>query len=214
MEKLLEWVWQITCYLIFITVLMNLLPKKSYEKYIRLFAGMILILLVIKPVTGAFSLDEKLAFLFENITFQEEAEEFRHQLSDMERGQLYALVDQYENQVEEDVTAMAGAMGVQVRKTEVEVDRNPEGGSYGKILSIIIEVTEEGEKEKEGGITPVKPVEISISRGEGDSSSREDNRPAFASPVKARPEEEKALKRRIADYYGMEERYVEIQWKD
>ena len=214
MEKLLEWVWQITCYLIFITVLMNLLPKKSYEKYIRLFAGMILILLVIKPVTGAFRLDEKLVLLFENITFQEEAEEFRRQLSDMEKEQLYALVDQYENQVGEDVTAMAGAMGVKVSEAKVEVDRNPDGDSYGRILSIVIQVTEDKEAEKEDGIAPVEPVEISISREEGEPSSPEDNRPAFASPEKARPEEEKALKRRIADYYGMEERYVEIKWKD
>lgn len=214
MEKLLEWVWQITCYLIFITVLMNLLPKKSYEKYIRLFAGMILILLVIKPVTGAFRLDEKMALLFENITFQEEAEEFRRQLSHMEKERLHALVDQYENQAEKDVAAMAEAAGLRVSEVNVEVDRNPEEDSYGRILSIVIEVTENRKAERENGIVSVEPVEISISGEELGTSSQEDNRPAFASPIKARPEEEKALKRRIADYYGMEERHVEIQWKD
>ena len=51
MEYLLEWAWQIICCLIFITVLSNLLPKTGYEKYIRLFSGMVLILLILKPVT-------------------------------------------------------------------------------------------------------------------------------------------------------------------
>ena len=46
MEYLLEWAWQIICCLIFITVLSNLLPKTGYEKYIRLFSGMVLILLI------------------------------------------------------------------------------------------------------------------------------------------------------------------------
>ena len=34
------------------TVVTNLLPDKKYEKYFRLFAGMVLILLVLKPFTG------------------------------------------------------------------------------------------------------------------------------------------------------------------
>ena len=46
MEGLYEWIRNITYYLIFMTVVTNLLPDKKYEKYFRLFAGMVLILLV------------------------------------------------------------------------------------------------------------------------------------------------------------------------
>ena len=46
MEELFNWIRNITYYLIFITVVGNLLPDKKYEKYIKLFAGMVLILLV------------------------------------------------------------------------------------------------------------------------------------------------------------------------
>ena len=47
MEGLYEWIRNITYYLIFMTVVTNLLPDKKYEKYFRLFAGMVLILLAV-----------------------------------------------------------------------------------------------------------------------------------------------------------------------
>ena len=83
MEGLYEWIRNITYYLIFMTVVTNLLPDKKYEKYFRLFAGMVLILLVLKPFTGGLRLDDKLAYYFESISFQKEASELSSQLTDM-----------------------------------------------------------------------------------------------------------------------------------
>lgn len=52
MTAVYEWVRNITYYMIFITVVGNLLADSKYEKYLRFFAGIILILLVLKPLTG------------------------------------------------------------------------------------------------------------------------------------------------------------------
>ena len=41
MEILYGWVRNITGYFLFLAVLDNLIPEKKYEKYIRLFAGMV-----------------------------------------------------------------------------------------------------------------------------------------------------------------------------
>lgn len=52
MEGIYRWVSNIVYYLIFVTIITNLLPAGKYEKYLRLFAGCILILLVLQPLTG------------------------------------------------------------------------------------------------------------------------------------------------------------------
>lgn len=59
MEGIYRWVSNIVYYLIFVTIITNLLPAGKYEKYLRLFAGCILILLVLQPLTGGLRLDEK-----------------------------------------------------------------------------------------------------------------------------------------------------------
>lgn len=60
MEGIYRWVSNIVYYLIFVTIITNLLPAGKYEKYLRLFAGCILILLVLQPLTGGLRLDEKI----------------------------------------------------------------------------------------------------------------------------------------------------------
>lgn len=84
MKGILEWVKQIACYMVLVTVLADLLPKKNYEKYFRLFAGLVLILLVIQPVTGPLKLDRQILKMFEGIQYEGMAGEFRQRASEME----------------------------------------------------------------------------------------------------------------------------------
>ena len=207
MEKLLEWVWQITCCLIFITVLANLLPKKCYETYIRLFAGMTLILIVIKPVTESLNLDDKIAVLFETVRFQEEAGEFQRKLSEMEQDRLDKIVKEYRGQVEQETGKMADSLGIEAVKVTAEIEDDPRTAEFGAIRSIEMEVRKKPEKEaNQPLVRPVKPVEI--------SQNTEEGQPASAVPVKADLEKTGVLKSRIEDYYGVEEKNVEIRWKD
>ena len=52
MEAVYGWVKNIIYYMIFLSVVNNLLADSKYGKYIRLFSGMVLILLVVSPFTG------------------------------------------------------------------------------------------------------------------------------------------------------------------
>lgn len=45
----MEYVIRIICFLVFSSVIMNILPDNNYKKYIRLFMGTLLIILVMKP---------------------------------------------------------------------------------------------------------------------------------------------------------------------
>ena len=63
MEWIFQWVKNITYYLVFMSLVSNLLPETRYERYIKLFCGVVFILLVTGPLTAGFKLDRMLARL-------------------------------------------------------------------------------------------------------------------------------------------------------
>lgn len=196
MEELYSWVKNITYYLIFITVAVNLLPNKNYEKYIRLFAGMVLILLVIKPLTGSLRIEDKISRYFEAISFQNEAEELKKDLIGMESSRLDQVILQYEEAVAQDLNQMAQAEGFTPVTTQVRIEGNTEAEEFGRVTGISMVVSLE-QPPKETLVEPVEKVEI----GGHEEVVRENT-------------SLNALHKRVEEYYGLEASYVEIQLKE
>ncbi len=175
MEGVYQWVSSILCFLIFVYGIKALLPSKKYEKYIRFFTGMILILLVIQPVMGGLNLEDRLAYYFENISFQRESEDLKREILGIESKRLERVIEEYEGAVERDVKAMAEGMGFQVERVEVSIEKEQEAQDYGTVTHIRMvlgreegrgEWEEEEEEEKEIGEMirigdiEIEPVEV------------------------------------------------------
>lgn len=214
MDGLYEWVRNITYFLIFMTVITNLLPNKKYEKYIKLFSGMVLVLLVIKPLTGGLKLDQKIAYYFESFSFQKEVDELGTQLLGMEGKRIDNMISQYQKQVGEDMASMAEHAGFTVLNVDVKIDREENSVDFGHIIAVSMAV-DSAVKPQEGkdGIDPieaveaVKPIKIErIDQGEekeSDLADREQRKKETAETI--------ILKRKLAEYYDMEENDIEIQ---
>ena len=52
MNGIYEWIRSVVSFMILMTVIMNLLPDKKYEKYLRLFTGLVFLTLVLAPFSG------------------------------------------------------------------------------------------------------------------------------------------------------------------
>lgn len=196
MEELYGWVKNITCYLIFITVAVNLLPNKKYEKYIRLFAGMVLILLVVKPLTGSLRLEDKISRYFESISFQNEADELKNDLIGMENIRLVKVIEQYQEAVAGDLEQMAQMEGFYPVSTSVTIEGDQEKENFGQVTRISMTVSAETDPQ-ETLVEPVKKVEI----GDRDQVVKENT-------------SLNTLRKRIEEYYGLEGTYVEIQLEE
>jgi len=53
-----DWMENIAFYLVIMVAVMQMIPKSSYQKYIRFFAGMILILMLVGPILKLFGMTE------------------------------------------------------------------------------------------------------------------------------------------------------------
>ncbi|MFT4107958.1 MAG: stage III sporulation protein AF [Lacrimispora sp.] len=209
MENLFEWIRNIAYYLIFITVVSNLLPNKKYEKYIRFFAGMVLILLVLKPVTGGLRLENTMAYYFESISIKKEAGELKGEISAMEDKRLKTLISGYEEAVETDLASMAETSGFGWKEIRAEIDRDQESSTFCHVLKVFMILTVKEEAGETGGVVPVEKVE----RVEEVKITEQETRRS-----EERRQEENlqlsGLRRRIGEYYDLEEQDIEIQVED
>lgn len=88
MDAILGWIKSIVYFSLFLTVLLQLLPNEKYKKYIRFFAGLLMMLLVLKPVFSFFDTDIS-KDVFSDEFYQEQSEEIELDMKELEEGGYY-----------------------------------------------------------------------------------------------------------------------------
>ena len=250
MEAVYGWVKNIIYYMIFLSVVNNLLADSKYGKYIRFFSGMVLILLVVSPFTGGLHLDEQISSMFKSISFQNDTDDLKQDLWGMEERRLDQVIRKYEQAVAADVEAMARAEGFTCTGASVQIDGDRNSSRYGQIEGIGMVISGEKEKEKEKAepdswdYTGSRPVNVDAGRIDsvkvedveleeppkdggmektGDITEREETgdsgeteRPEKTAEAKGAVADKKLnhLTGKVAQYYGLEESDIQIQWKN
>lgn len=77
MQEILELVRYVAVFYLLEQMVLNLLPGKMYEKYVRFYLGLLLVLLLLQPIFGIFRLTEQMdseALMYE---LRQEVEELR-----------------------------------------------------------------------------------------------------------------------------------------
>ena len=73
-EFLKEWIQNITFYFILVTLILQMVPEKTYRKYIQFITGLILILLLKEPVLSLTEFSVSLE------SYQNELQEFEEEI--------------------------------------------------------------------------------------------------------------------------------------
>ncbi|MEE0884455.1 MAG: stage III sporulation protein AF [Faecalimonas sp.] len=80
LDYIYEWMENIAFYMVIVVSAMQMVSGESYKKYIRFFAGMILILLLTGPILKIFGMSE-----FQVTEYQKELEEIENATKYMEQ---------------------------------------------------------------------------------------------------------------------------------
>lgn len=231
MERFYSWIQTIIFYMIFMNFVTSLLPGKAYVRYVRLFMGMVLILLVIRPLTGSLRLDEQMARRFEEISFQNEAGEFQGQLEEIERQRFEAIADEYEKTVSaqaEERLEQNGYSGAEVR---VSVDRERDSAAFGTVKEVEVSVgkaetpksrpeqLKQADQEQEIRQVSIEKNHIQVHLGNKEDSEEggEEEQQELESSGEEHtgdPAAEAGIRKELADFYGLEERHIKIKIRD
>lgn len=90
MEWISGWVRNLAFYFIFLSILMNVIPQGEEKKYIRFFMGLLLVLLLVRPVLAAGRMDQLLEWETLTGQIQQEYNDFS-----MEKKYLELEGEQY-----------------------------------------------------------------------------------------------------------------------
>lgn len=142
MSRIYEWVRSLVFYLILMTMVVNLLPDKKYEKYLQLFVGMVFLMLILSPFANLSGAEAQVAEAFSRLTFQNDAKMLRREIEDAEGARMEKLVEQYRDAIEMDIRRMAEEVGVECRNVEIVVDEEMDGGTFGRVIFVEMTVSD------------------------------------------------------------------------
>ena len=220
MEVITHWAGNIVSYLVFLTVLTGLLPAHKYEKYIRLFAGCILLLIVLKPLTDGLRLEERLNYLFTSLSFENEAGELKREMDEIEVRRRNMVLSQYEAEASKEAVRVAAEAGFSVEKADVELEKDPESEQFASVRSVTVYVAGSGAGMEAGmeaaeleenqssmiEIEKIPPIEISLKQ------EQKQGEPAAAQAVSwMNGEKIWELQQRLASFYQVEADHVEVR---
>lgn len=87
-DVIFQWIQNLVFFLVIVTAVLEMLPQKSYHKYVRFYTGMVLILLLASPILKLFGAEN----LFRDNLKEEEYEQM---LREMEWQQQYFSTEEF-----------------------------------------------------------------------------------------------------------------------
>lgn len=144
MEAVLDWIKRLLYFSVFLTVFMQLLPGESYKKYVRFFAGILLIILAVNPVLTFLSKENFADGILESIAESEETVDMELDMDELQQAQQNYYRYQAEQAVKEVVKEQAEQMELTVGECDVIWSENGE-----QIASITVKFSGKEEEEKD-----------------------------------------------------------------
>ena len=175
MEALFGWVKNIIYFMLFLSVAANLLADAKYEPYIRFFAGLLLILTVVRPFLGGFHLEDQVEGMFRRFSLEAQAEDLEKEMWAMDSRRREEILLHYREAVEADLEGMAREAGV--TSSEIQVEFWEEGEKWGQVRQVNLRLS--GAREalapgREIRVETVRIGEMERQDGPGDASGLDD----------------------------------------
>ena len=200
MDRIWDWIRTLLYFGLFLTILMQLLPHGKYKKYVRFFAGMIFLILVLGPVFELFSDGDILKSAVEKLEYQQEQETVDMDFSYMEQKQQEYYRKQTLASAEKLIAEEADKEGFWLADASIVQEEGSE--AVQSVTLTVRETKEDSAKEEDPDeITAIEAVRIGLSGGE-EEEKKTDSLPASGKAKK--------LQEEIADLFGIQKEQVEI----
>lgn len=216
MEFLFEWVKNLAVCMILFSTILHILPKSHFEKYIRFYTGLLVLILVIRPLLYAFSLDTSLVQKFQHYMEQMEDDSLKRQMEDVDKKRKEGITDQLEDQVKKQVIEQIDFYGkdegVKVSDCQVAFDMEEKSETYGEILRVSLLLEEEKE---EGKIEPPVVIlgeRIEVSVEDVAENEAEEANVTGEMDMEKKDKIEERVRKKVADMISIDQKQVSVSF--
>lgn len=141
-DYILEFARNIIYYMMLVTVIMQLLPESTNKKYVKLYSGLVFILVFFTPLmdlTGkAQEIDVKSMFA----SYEQEVQDMLDSAELYQEAQKEQVLTEYYGIIETDVAGRLDKYGMKVEHVITEIELDSDSEEYGNIISMTVECEE------------------------------------------------------------------------
>lgn len=141
MQGIYDWIKNLVYFYILMTAVLHLLPKSNYQKYVRFFGGLLLVVLLISPVLEFFRHPDVLLERVSYESFWQEMDTVRLDMAGLEEVQQSAYRAEYEKAIAQDISLMAREENLQTVSAKVKLSEDC------RVASVTLLVIPDGAKE-------------------------------------------------------------------
>lgn len=191
-----QWIKNIVIFLLLISMIYQLLPDSEYRKYMKVCAGMILMIIVFSPVLKIFGADTRLSYLLgvENLKTQIRAVTYPEALEAADDERIAAVTKNYRIQLEKEAAALFDDGPLYLTDVQVEIEEDGDSEDYGSVKSVSASASASPPADSEdGGIVSVAPVAIG-----SEADKLQESQTAVPA---AYAEQIRQMRKKLADYF-------------
>lgn len=169
MEAVISYVKTVLFFLLFVNLVMQLLYGSSYERFVRPVCGMILVILIIKPVLLLFGAEEQVLFAAEQKISLFLAQSETDYVAEEKNGYEFVVLEAYKKELTAGLANLLQAEGLFLVSAEFSV--SAEEKDFGTIRGLTVTAQREGNMSY--GMIEIAPVIFGKEKKEDTLSAEE-----------------------------------------
>lgn len=193
MDEIISYAKTVLFFLLFVNLLMQLLKGSSYERFVHPICGMILVIMIIRPVLSLFGGEEKVLYAAEQKLSLLLAQGEQEYLQETETGYEFAVLEAYEKELITQLSEVLAEDGLSVVTADFSL--SAEEADFGTIRGL--RLTAETAKEQKEGRISIAPI-VFESRTRDETVSAKEIR----------------IKDKLADFYQVDKDNIYVSIKE
>ena len=154
-EELYQWVRNMAVFYILFTAILNLVPDKKYEKYVRFFMGLLLIFMMSTPIFSLFGKGQELTGNFQVYLSRENKAKEEKELENLQKAYLEKG---YETELGKKIQETLQKKGIEIQGVKVNIE--------GEQIQVVVITGENVTQEQKGRIADELVEEWGLEEGE------------------------------------------------
>lgn len=143
MDMIYEWLRNVAVFFILMTAVLNVLPDEKYRKYVQFFLGLVMLIVLCRPILAIGNLDGVLKETLRKLTLEEEVRGMEQSRIRVEGIQKEALYQGYEKEISGQVSDYLEGMGVVPVRVDVSIGEKEGEEPEVERIEVLIRKTEE-----------------------------------------------------------------------
>lgn len=209
MGAIYSWLKSVVIFMIFLTILSNLLGKSDFKKYVNLTTGLLLVLVTVNPILKFISSDKGFDYFYDSINLQMESTEVANEMKDAKENQQKEIINEYKRKIEEQMEQLLKERDLNLLSSEIIIDEDSNSEEYAHIKRIQVDatylaVTKESESKVAKVVIP--EIEIGVDREQNNTEKENKGRDVrFLSPMEIQ------IRNMLAEFYHILPDNIEVR---